>query len=489
LQVTRLAIKFLLLILVRVTQLAAILLSINSAAQNYNYYFGNLHAHTALSDGNKDSVSSGISQPSGSYAYAKLSDDFDFLGISEHNHYSSSKNPGFRRPLYQLGLNQANSANDENNFLALFGMEYGVSSEYNGHVIIYGFNDLLGWESSAPGVTGNNYDVYNGKTDYAGLFTKIKNNPTAFCYLAHPSFSDFSTEGTWETALANAPYNAGFDSAIIGMPLRSGLANSTATDYSDYSLSNYFNYYKKMLYNGYHLGIGYDHDNHYSNFGRSNGGRLVILAPSLTKNNLFAAMKNRNFYGSDDANAMVSFKVNGHIMGSIAKEDGYPTIEVMHNDPNGEMADSIKLWKGRANSGGLWANHISTWLQVNNSVFTDTYVTPGSEYYYFAEIRQADGQWIVTSPVWYTPLSITSVNKQKQVAFSVSFNSVRRQISISSASDIESIATLLDITGRTVSSEQLFSKQLLIDVSALAPGLYILQLGGEKNERRKILLD
>ncbi len=70
---------------------------INSVvAQTYNYYFGNLHSHTGFSDGNKDSLTSGVSQPAGAYNYAKLSQNFDFLGVSEHNHYSSNNNPGFK---------------------------------------------------------------------------------------------------------------------------------------------------------------------------------------------------------------------------------------------------------------------------------------------------------------------------------------------------------------------------------------------------------
>src|SRR5688572_12070261 len=90
------------------------------SAQNLNYYFGNLHSHTGFSDGNKDSLNSGVSKPDGSYAYAKLSEDFDFLGISEHNHYSTAHNPGFKKPLYQQGLTMANAANEDGKFLALF---------------------------------------------------------------------------------------------------------------------------------------------------------------------------------------------------------------------------------------------------------------------------------------------------------------------------------------------------------------------------------
>jgi hypothetical protein len=457
--------------------------------QNLNYYFGNLHAHTAFSDGNKDSASSGVSKPSGSYAYAKLSADFDFLGISEHNHYSSFRNPGFKKHLYQEGLSQSDAANAEGSFLALYGMEYGVSSEYNGHVIIYGFSQLIGWETSAPGVTGNNYDVFNGKTDYDGLFRKVKAQPGAFCYLAHPQFNDFSTDGTWLTSLANAPYNATYDSVIVGMPLRSGLAASTASNYGDYSTGNYFNYYKKMLYNGYHLGIGYDHDNHYTNFGRSNGGRLVIMAPVLTRSALFNAMKSRNFYGSDDANAQLAFTLNGKIMGTIVKGDGYPVLAVSHTDPDGEPADTIKIWKGWKNSGGLWATIVHTSLQSNSSLFTDQYITPGTEYFYFTELRQADGHWMVSSPVWYTAGSVTGINESGGALFTMCHDAVRHTLSISFVESGVHHLILRDLRGRVLRSVRLHGSDSNIDLAEFSAGIYLVEIqNGGKREVKRLLL-
>ena len=52
----------------------------------YNFYYGNLHAHSAYSDGNKDKAGTHLKDPAGCYEFAKKSKDFDFLGISEHNH-------------------------------------------------------------------------------------------------------------------------------------------------------------------------------------------------------------------------------------------------------------------------------------------------------------------------------------------------------------------------------------------------------------------
>jgi hypothetical protein len=264
-------------------------------AQVYNYYFGNIHSHTGFSDGNQDSLASGISNPGGSYAFAKLSQNFNFLGISEHNHYSSAHNPGFQIQSWAIGMNQASSANQDGTFLCLFGMEWGVTSTYHGHALIYGFPQLIGWETSPL-----NYDVFNDKPDYDGLFRKVKNYPGAFLTLAHPKLDDYTTDGTAATSLLNSPYNSAYDSAIVGTPLRSGYYLTATNNYTDYAYGNYFEYYQLLLAKGYHVGMTYDHDNHNTTFGRSNGGRLVILAPSLTQTNFYTAMHNMHFYGSDD---------------------------------------------------------------------------------------------------------------------------------------------------------------------------------------------
>lgn len=472
--------------------LALFILAMSWQGQTYNYYFGNLHSHTGFSDGNKDSSASGVGRPDGSYAYAKLSNNFDFLGISEHNHYSSAHNPGFKKPLYQTGLNMADAANDEGNFLALFGLEYGVSSNYNGHIILYGFNQLIGWETSVPGVTGSNFDIYNAKTDYAGFFTKVKNNPNAFCYLAHPGFSDYTLDGNAGTSLAYGSYNATFDSAIVGLPLRSGLAFSTDTNYNDYSSGNYFDYFKRLLYVGYHLGIGYDHDNHYTNFGRSNGGRLVILAQSLTRANLYNAMQQMHFYGSDDSNTKVEFTMNNNIMGSVLSASTFPTFNVVHNDPDGENADSIKIWRGfKGNPSGIWAEVVYTVKNSNTAAYTDNSITGGQEYYYFAEIKQKDGQWIVTSPIWYTiggPLGV----KENAAALKVTMfqNRVTRELSVAVPEKDEYSFACRDVSGRTVISEKLRGENFVFDLNNLNPGVYLFEVRGTSGVYiKKILVE
>ncbi len=460
------------------------------SAQNLNYYFGNLHSHTGFSDGNKDSSSSGISRPDGSYSYAKLSQDFDFLGISEHNHFSTAHNPGFKKPLYQQGITMADNANEDGKFLALFGMEYGVSSSFNGHVLIYGFNKLIGWETGVGGSTADNFDIFNAKSDYASLFKKVKNQPGAFCCLAHPDFDNYSLDGTWEGALANAPYNSDFDSAIVGMPLRNGVATNASSNYTNYAQGDYFVYYKKMLFQGYHLGIGYDHDNHYSNFGRGNGGRLVIMAPSLTRANLYSAMKQMRFYASDDGNAKLKFELNGKPMGSILTGSVYPSISVVHDDADGELADTLRIWRGYRNKPGLWADIIYQGLKTNTAFITDQGIRSGYEYFYFVDIKQADGQWIVGSPIWYRPSAPVSVAETNNLELVLYPNPARDKVYISTPSCGDYHVMLKDISGRVVMEYTYAEKDFILETGTLQRGIYFLEISiGNRGTIKKMVLE
>src|SRR5436190_6483730 len=75
-----------------------------TSAVTYNYYFGNLHAHSDYSDGNDDHPGY---TPADDYNYAMTAQCMDFLGISEHNHYSSNDNPGNTIANYHKGPIQA----------------------------------------------------------------------------------------------------------------------------------------------------------------------------------------------------------------------------------------------------------------------------------------------------------------------------------------------------------------------------------------------
>lgn len=375
-----------------------------------NWYYGNLHSHSSHSDGNQDNLSL---TPIDDYAYAKKSLCMDFLGISDHNHASA----GMSISNWQPGLNAASAATTSN-FLALYGMEWGVISN-GGHVLVYGSNQLIGWET-------NNYNIYVPKSDYlgtpettgtTGLFRAINNlGGNTFATFAHPSFSDYN-------GIANISYSATADSALVGSAVASGIAYSTNTTYSNPPSSfGYIDFYNRMLSKGYHIGPTMDHDNHYTNFGRSNNNRLVVVAPSISSNDFYSAMRNRNFYASEDCDTRVVFTLNNKKMGSILKDTVAPAISVYAYDPtNPGFTPTIKLMFGIAGSG---VNPIQIYSSNSSTLNYSDYELPiGSNAYYYADIQIA-GNRTITAPIWFTkeallPITLLSFNAYLNKEFNV----------------------------------------------------------------------
>ena len=364
-----------------------------------NPYYGNLHAHSSYSDGNKDSTDF---TPAEDYAYAKNSLQMDFLGISEHNHAGA----GMSKPNYALGITQANAATNSS-FVALYGQEWGVISG-GGHLLVYGIDSLIGWET-------NNYDIFVAKNDYlgtAGLFRKLRQQGQAFVSYAHPNSSDYGN-------LSNIAFNAMVDSCAIGCAVESGPAFSIATNYNDYPASmSFLSYYLKMLSKGYHIGPFMDHDTHYTNFGRANEDRLVVLAPSLTKANLYAALKSRRFYATQDMDTRVNFTINNEPMGSIMSGSVAPSISVTVNDPTSPATatKSIKLMYGVPGSGVLATQLTSTTSGVLN--YTDNNLVTGNTRYYYLDIT-VNGKRSITAPIWYQKTVATSASASLQSSVSI----------------------------------------------------------------------
>ncbi len=384
-----------------------------TATAAYGYYFGNLHAHSSYSDGNKDNPGY---TPAQDYTYAKTALCMDFLGLSEHNHNEA----GMQLANYANGISQASAATTSN-FLALYGMEWGVISN-GGHVLVYGIDQLVGWEAG-------NYNIFVPKSDYLGkpsttgtigLFKTINDWPsTAFAMLAHPDNSDYGS-------IINSGLNPTADSAIAGCALESGPAFSTVTNYTDYpSRLSYYSYYKKLLSRGYHAGPSMDHDNHYTNFGKTNYSRLAVVSPTLTQTDFLQSVKSRRFYATHDCDARVVLTINNQPMGSITTGTAAPAISIYVTDPtNPGATPTIRLMHGIAGSGLLPVAVDSVNANVFN--YTDFNLSTGVQGYYFAEITIGSA-YVITSPIWYTkstvvPVTMTSFTAKPTVQKEVLLN-------------------------------------------------------------------
>ena len=354
-------------------------------SQTYNFYYGNLHAHSDYSDGNKDKSSSHVNTPAGSYAYAKNSKNFDFLGISEHNHYTSNNNPGMHLEDYSKGLQQADDENDDGDFVCLYGMEYGVIKG-GGHVLIYGVDSLIGWET-------NNYDIFNAKKNYKTLWKLLAERPNSFAILAHPEDDHFQN-------LLHTAYNLNADAALVGVTIKTGPAFSTKKNYSEKPPGSFYSFFRVMLSKGYHVGPNIDHDTHNTVFGRSHQSRTVVLAEELNRDNIMEAFRQMRFYASEDSNAKVEFTINDSPMGSIIPGSlANIEIKVEVTDHSSDKVASIKILTGKPGS-----NQISTVLSggtaKNTNVLHLTKSVSNTRAYFYVEVIQKDGDKIYTSPIW-----------------------------------------------------------------------------------------
>lgn len=344
-----------------------------------NFYFGNLHAHSSHSDGNADDVTK---TPYDDFQFAKTALCFDFLGISEHNHAEA----GMAMSNWQPGLSQANAATTSG-FVAMYGMEWGTIST-GGHVVVYGVDSLIGWEA-------NNYQIYVAKGDYTGangLFNIINRNGKAFGYLAHPETTDYNN-------LISNTYSSSTDNAIIGCSVENGPAFSTATTYDNFpSPMSYLSYFRNMLAKGYKVGPTIDHDNHNMTFGKTVTSRLVILAPTLTRQNLVTSMKQGRFYASQDCAARITYSISTKPMGSVITQSAAPVISV--NCVTSSSVTSLKVMYGTPGSGSLATQLTSTTGGILS--YTDNGLTAGNTRYYYLDITESDGKRIITSPIWVT---------------------------------------------------------------------------------------
>jgi hypothetical protein len=376
-----------------------------------NYYFGTFHSHSNYSDG--------TNTPGAAYDFAQNAECMDYLGISEHNHNTV----GTTVTNYHLGITAAQDyTSTHSNFIALYGMEWGVINN-GGHVLIYGdgMNNLWGWQSGAgPWGPTNNYDEYVPQSTYlgsTGLFKKVNDNigTNTFASLAHPDFSHFSN-------IANIAYSAEADDAIVGTAVESGPAFSTNTTYTNPSTMSFSLYYKTMLAKGYHLGPTVDHDNHENTFGRTTRARTAVVAPALTKTEIIKGMRDMHFYATEDCDSKVDFTINTKIMGTIMTGAFAPNISIILTDgvintPPPTTTPIIRIMFGVPGSGVLPVK-IDSALGTSLN-YTDNNLANLATGYYYLDITTANGGSIITAPIWYTRNDASVVLAVKLNSFNV----------------------------------------------------------------------
>ena len=347
----------------------------------YNIYFGNTHAHTEYSDGNKASNPSYMNAAN-SFRYARDIGGLDWVVMSDHNHATA----GMALADYQSAVTETAIVDAESSsFTPLYGMEWGTISS-GGHVITVS-DQLWGWEAG-------NYDVFIAKGDYDAVFTQASVQNT-FIELGHPSTDHFS-------GIFTSPYNAAWDNVISLIAVKSGPAFSTVTDYSDPSASTYQSRYFDLLLIGYHLAPAADQDTHYDNWGLANQQRTAVLATENSRAGIMEALKAGRTYATEDRNVVVDFSatastVNYSMAESIPVSTGSQVdFTVNVTDPDGENTLQIELLQGSVGGAGVSAITTSA---TGTLSFNYTPSAQGTEFF-LVRVTQEDTQKAWTAPIW-----------------------------------------------------------------------------------------
>ncbi|WNL46729.1 Ig-like domain-containing protein [Dyella sp. BiH032] len=369
----------------------------------YTIYYGNLHSQTNHSDGGGDVSTCVDAQnpqsapygPADAYQYA-LNEGLDILMTSEHNHMydgststNTSASPTTAHNLFQSGLQAASTFNAAHaNFLAIYGLEWGVISN-GGHLNIFNTPSLLEWEyNSSNQLIG---DVFTAKSDYASLYTLMKNNGWVGQFNHPASSGQFNANGQ------DLGYTADGDQVMALAEVLNSSAFSHNTTETETSRTSYEAAFNILLERGYHVAPSSDQDNHCANWGASYTNRTGVLIPNGTTLSLSAfldAVRARHVFATEDKTGQIVLTANGHLMGDRFSNSGSLTLTVNYASTAGHTVQRVQVFEGVPGSNGTVATTSST---------ATTTITPANgDHFYYAKITQEDGKQLWSAPVWVT---------------------------------------------------------------------------------------
>ncbi len=274
-------------------------------------YFGNLHAHTAVSDG--------TGTPAEAFAYARDVAKLDFMALTEHNHLLAGEHatPEQRKAIYTGPVNSALIPTSDRfttpgKFVAIYGQEFSSISKGN-HVNVY--------DVTAPILPT---DVPNG--DFAGLLKWMAANPDssgapAIMQLNHPGLGmrpgtmlnkntygrdDFGDDTGWLKSMT--PVTQLLE-LLNGEPPK-GILGKRSSQIAE-------EYYRAFLQLGFRVAPTGNQDNHKPDWGDLTETRTGIIAPELTRPAILAAMRARHVYATEDVNLRLIVRVNGQLAGDV----------------------------------------------------------------------------------------------------------------------------------------------------------------------------
>ena len=332
-------------------------------ALDWDLYFGQLHAHTNLSDG-AGSVEE-------AFDYASKVESLDFFAVTDHSDSFDNAGAGAIdadgagiSTGWATGKQAAASVTNED-FVGLFGFEMTWPEDKQlGHISTF---NTPGWQ------TRDQEAFENVPTALENYYEALTTVPGSVSQFNHPD----TIHGDFERF---DHYSPKYDEVI------SLLEISGEDDAMDCE------YYNLALDKGWHVAPTNNQNNHTGSWGDAGDARTVILAKTLTEEALYDAMKDRRVYATQDSDLTVYYTLNGAVMGSITPKSEEAAIAVFLNDPTDTAIGNVEVI---ADGGAVLTRQ---WVETPTKMLELS--VPGGYGYYYLRITQPDGDVAVTAPVW-----------------------------------------------------------------------------------------
>lgn len=330
---------------------------------DWNLYFGQLHAHT--------DISNGAGSVEEAFQYASQVDGLDFFAVTDHSDSFDNADMG---AIDADGADisadwaagkQAAASVTNGDFVGLFGFEMTWPEDKQlGHISTF---NTPGWQ------TRDQADFENVPTALENYYKALTAVPGSVSQFNHPD----DIHGDFERF---DHYSPQYDAAVSLLEV-AGEDGVVDCEYYDLALDK-----------GWHVAPTNNQNNHNGQWGDASDARTVVLAKDLTEESLYAAMKDRRVYATQDSDLTVYYQLNGAVMGSILPKSEKAEITVFLSDPTDEAIGSVEV----VTDGG--AVLVSEYVETPSQVL-ELSASSGHSYYYL-RITQPDGDVAVTAPVW-----------------------------------------------------------------------------------------
>ncbi|MBO5617487.1 MAG: CehA/McbA family metallohydrolase, partial [Pseudobutyrivibrio sp.] len=349
----------------------------------YNIYFGQIHAHTNISDG-AGSLEDALK-------HATNVDNLDYIVITDHSNSIDNEKES------KITENVDKSAEDEwtyahnlvkqystDKFTCAYGYEMTWSNGL-GHMNTY---NTPGFQSR----TQTEFSTYS--TALQNYYAALRTVPDSISQFNHPgtTFGDFSDF---------AYYSEENDNLITMIEVGNGEGTIGSSGYFPS-----YEYYTRALDKGWHVAPTNNQDNHKGKWGDANTARTVMLADVNDENAIYDAMRNYRIYATEDNDLSIYYTLNSYIMGTILEKDAVDdTVEIKADikDPTDSKIGRVEVIVNGGQS-----------IAMENVSTNDTTVTfnvPSSYSYYYLKITEDDGDIAVTAPVWVGEVEACGINK------------------------------------------------------------------------------